>query len=172
MSVWAVATSNLQERLQSRFAATASAVKPTRQNGGRRFVPGAPEIYFHKTIDNTRLVKLDDPERKRELRMFTIAMSVLFVLCTVYVWQHFRSIEYGYNIEAAKSERDRLTEQNRELRMQEATLKDPQRIDKLARDMGLEMPRAGQVQQMDGTVETNAPVMARAAGVSVVSLSQ
>lgn len=172
MSVWAIATSTLQDRLQSRFAAPPASVKPLRRSGARRFVAGAPEIYFHKTIDNTRLVKLDDPRRKRELRMFTIAMSVLFVLCTVYVWQHFRAIEYGYNIEAAKTERDRLTEANRELRMEEATLKDPQRIDKLARNMGLEMPKAGQVQQMDGTSEVGAPVLARAAGISVVSLSQ
>lgn len=172
MSVWAVATSNIQERLQSRFAVPIAAVKPSRSNGGRRFVAGAPEIYFHKTIDNTRLVKLDDPRRKRELRMVTVAMSVLFLLCTVYVWQHFRAIEYGYNIEAAKQERDRLMEENRELRMQEAQLKDPQRIDQMARRMGLEMPRAGQVQQMEGTLEPGAPVMARAAGVSVVSLAQ
>lgn len=172
MSVWAVATSNIQERLQSRFVAPVAVTKPSRRSGARRYVPGAPEIYFSKAIDNSRLVKLDDPRRKRELRMFTVAMSVLFVLCTVYVWQHFRSIEYGYNIEAAKAERDRLTEENRQLRVQEATLKDPQRIDRLARDMGLEMPRAGQVQQMEGTTETNAPVLARAAGITVVSLAQ
>ncbi len=172
MSVWAVATSSIQERLQAHFATAVAPTKPSRRSGARRYVPGAPEIYFQKSIDNTRLVKLDDPDRKREMRMFTIAMSVLFVLCTVYVWQHFRAIEYGYNIEAAKAERDRLTEENRALRMQEATLKDPQRIDRLARDMGLQMPRAGQVQQMDGTVDSNAPVMARAAGVSVVSLAQ
>lgn len=172
MSVWAVASSSIQERLQSSFAAPVAVTKPSRRTGARRFVPGAPEIYFHKAIDNTRLVKLDDPRRKRELRMFTIAMSVLFVLCTVYVWQHFRAIEYGYNIEAAKVERDRLTEENRELRMQEATLKDPQRIDILARGLGLGTPRAGQVQQMEGTTEPSAPVMARAAGVSVVSLAQ
>lgn len=172
MSVWAVATSTIQERLQSRFAVPVAPVKPSRNSGARRFVPGAPEIYFHKAIDNTRLVKLDDPHRKRELRMFTIAMSVIFVLCTVYVWQHFRAIEYGYNIEAAKAERDRLVEANNQLRMEEATLKDPQRIDTLARGMGLGVPKAGQVQQMDGASEAGAPVMARAAGVSVVSLSQ
>ena len=170
MSVLSVAISSIQERLS--VAAPIVVPKASRRSGARRFVQGAPEIYFAKTIDNSRLVKLDDPGRKRELRMFTIAMSVLFVLCTVYVWQHFRAIEYGYNIEAAKQERDRLTEENRELRVQQATLKDPQRIDKIAREMGLEMPRAGQVQQMEGTADTNVPVMARAAGVSVVSIAQ
>lgn len=160
MSVWAIATSSIQSHFQMRSTAA------------RRYVPGAPEIYFNKAIDNSRLVKLDDPERRREIRMFTLAMSVIFVLCTMYVWQHFRSIEYGYNIEAARAERDRLTEENRELRLEEATLKSPDRIDAIARKMGFEAPQAGQVQHMDGDVDSGVPVMARAAGVSVVSLSQ
>lgn len=169
MSVLSVAISSIQERLT---AGPVVAPAKSRRSGARRFVPGAPEIFFAKPIDNSRLVKLDDPDRKRELRMFTIAMSVLFVLCTVYVWQHFRSIEYGYNIEAARQERDRLAQENRELRVEQAELKDPQRIDSLAHKLGLDTPRAGQVQQMDGAAETNAPVMARAGGVSVVSLAQ
>lgn len=167
MSVWAVATSTLQDALQSRVKVATTPVPVS-----RRFVPGAPEVYFHKGIDNSRLVKLDDPRRKREIRMFTVAMSVLFVLATVYVWQHFRAIEYGYNIEAQRIERDRLIEENRALRLEEASLKDPERIDKMARSMGLDVPRAGQVQQMDVSSDVNAPVMARATPVSVVSLSQ
>jgi cell division protein FtsL len=170
MSVWAGATSSLQEALLSRVR-SATAVSPAPRAAGRRFVPGSPEVYLHKAIDNSRLVKLDDPHRRREMRMFAIAMAVLFALCTVYVWQHFRAIEYGYNIEAAKVERDRLIEQNHALRLQEASLKDPERIDKIARSMGFDVPHAGQVQQMDVAPDTNSPVMARA-GITVVSLSQ
>ncbi len=170
MSVWAVATSGLQEILQSRAKSAVATDAPVRRVP-KRFVPGAPEVYFHKAIDNTRLVKLDDPIRKREMRMFTIAMSVIFVLCTVYVWQHFRAIEYGYNIEAAKQERDRLIDEKRELQLREAELKDPQRIDKLAKSQGFDVPHAGQIQQMDAVPDSNGPVMARA-GVTVVSLSQ
>jgi cell division protein FtsL len=170
MSVWAVATSGLQEILRSRAKSAIVTDVPVRRTP-RRYVPGAPEVYFQKAIDNTRLVKLDDPVRKREMRMFTIAMSVIFVLCTVYVWQHFRAIEYGYNIEAAKADRDRLIEQSRVLKLEEASLKDPERIDRLARSMGFDVPQAGQVQHMDAAPDSNGPVMARA-GVTVVSLSQ
>lgn len=170
MSVWAVATSSLQEAFLSRVKSVAGAGLPSRA-AGRRFVPGSPEIYFTKAIDNSRLVKIDDPAHKREMRMFMIAAAVVFVLCTVYVWQHFRAIEYGYNIEAAKVQRDQLTEQNRALRLEDASLKDPERIDKLSRAMGFEVPRAGQVEQMDAAPDSNGPVMARA-GISVVSLAQ
>jgi cell division protein FtsL len=104
--------------------------------------------------------------------MFTIALAILFVLVTVYVYQHFKAIEYGYSIQELKQQRDALSETNRELRLEEASLKDPERIDALARGMGLQLPQAGQVQQMDVNVDLGGPVMARAAGVSVISLSQ
>ena len=38
---------------------------------------------------------------------------------------------------------------NRALRLEEASLKDPERIDAIARRMGLQSPQAGQVQEMD-----------------------
>src|ERR1700722_8803815 len=46
-----------------------------------------PEIFFTKHIDNSRIVKADDPERQREMRSFTGVMGVLFMLGMVYVWQ-------------------------------------------------------------------------------------
>ena len=36
-----------------------------------------PEVFFTKHIDNSRMVKADDPERRREMRTFTAVMSVL-----------------------------------------------------------------------------------------------
>ena len=40
----------------------------------RRSVAGiTPEFYFQKTIDNSRLVKVSDPQRRREIRMFSAA---------------------------------------------------------------------------------------------------
>jgi len=36
----------------------------------RRSVAGiTPEFYFQKTIDNSRLVKISDPRRRREIRI-------------------------------------------------------------------------------------------------------
>ena len=42
-----------------------------------------PEVFFAKHIDNTRIVKADDPERRREMRTFTGTMSILFLLVMV-----------------------------------------------------------------------------------------
>src|SRR6201995_5165094 len=84
-----------------------------------------PEVFFAKYIDNSRIVKADDPERRREMRQFTAAMSVLFLLVMVYVWQHFSAIEIGYHVEAQKIQVEQLREQNRQLRLSEAQLTDP-----------------------------------------------
>src|SRR5437660_7428629 len=112
----------------------------------RRSVAGiTPEFYFQKTIDNSRLVKISDPQRRREIRMFSASVAALFLLMMFYAWQHFSSIEYGYRIEAQRSERERLVEMNHTLKLEEASLRDPGRIDTLARQMGLESPQPEQV---------------------------
>src|SRR5215472_18806477 len=96
---------------------------------GRRSVAGiTPEFYFQKTIDNSRLVRLTDPQRRREIRMFSAVVSLFFLMAIFYTWQHFRSLEYGYQIEAQKTEHDRLVEVNRNLKLEQAWLRDPGRI--------------------------------------------
>jgi cell division protein FtsL len=110
---------------------------------------GTPEIYFTKSIDNSRLVKIEDPRRAREMRQFGIALACLFLFVMAYAFQHFRAIEYGYKIEALKSKRDSVVEMNRALRLEEASLRDPERIDRMARAMGLQSPEAGQVIEMN-----------------------
>jgi cell division protein FtsL len=129
---------------------------------------GTPEIYFPKAIDNSRLVKVADPRRAREMRQFTLVLVVLFALVMVYAWQHFSAVEYGYKIEALKSDRDSMAELNRALRLEQASLRDPERIDALARNMGLQTPGPGQVVHMEGADDSGGPVMARAGVVVVV----
>ena len=138
---------------------------------GRRYAySGTPEIYFPQAIDNSRLVKVADVERRREMRNFAIALAVLFAFVMLYAWQHFSAIEYGYKIEAARTQRDALAESNRELRLELASLRDPERIDALARRMGLDTPQVGQVVRMDPTDrDLGGPVMARASDVAVIS---
>jgi cell division protein FtsL len=109
-----------------------------------------PEMFFTKHIDNSRIVKADDPERRREMRSFTIAMTLFFALTMVYVWQHFSAIEVGYNVESQKAQVEKLREENRQLRLNEAQLSDPGRIDHIARQLGLDEPQPGQVVRQDG----------------------
>jgi cell division protein FtsL len=130
---------------------------------------GTPEIYFTKAIDNSRLVKVEDPRRAREMRQFGIALGCLFLFVMAYAFQHFKAIEYGYKIESLKAQRDNLIEMNRALRLEEASLRDPERIDRMARALGLQSPQAGQVIRMDNSLpESSGSVVASLAAVSVV----
>jgi cell division protein FtsL len=120
-----------------------------------------PEVFFTKRIDNSRLVTADDPQRAREMRSFAAAMALLFALIMVYGWQHFSAIEYGYRIESEKQQIELLNEQNRELRLTEAQLGSAERIDVMARQLGLALPRPGQVAHPENAPDAGAPVLAQ-----------
>ena len=134
---------------------------------------GTPEIYFAKRIDNSRLVKIGDPKRRREMVSLGITLAIFFLLVMVYLWQHFSAIEYGYKIEQLKSERDTIAESMRTLGLEEASLKDLSRIERMARELGMQPPSEGQWQPLDGGAEDpSTPVMAKANGIMVVSEMQ
>jgi hypothetical protein len=122
-----------------------------------------PEVYCAKHLDNSRLVTEADPQRAREMRTFGIAMVALFLLVMVYVVQHFQSIEYGYRIEAQKQEMQSLSEQNRQLKLAEAELNAPLRLDAIARTYGMDAPLPSQlVRPEEVPQQDSAPVLARA----------
>jgi cell division protein FtsL len=97
-------------------------------------------------------------------------LSVLFLFVMVYLWQHFSAIEYGYRIEQLTVQRNAITESNRALSLEEASLKDPARIDRLAKQIGMQRPAGGQLQPMDSPIaDPSTPVMAQANGIMVIS---
>lgn len=120
-----------------------------------------PEFHFPKHLDNSRLVKAPDPVRAREMRVFSAAVTVLFSLVMVYGLQHFYAIESSYHVESEKQVLEQLREQNRQLRLSEAELAQPARIDKMARQLGLAAPQPGQVVQANGRSDPSAPALAQ-----------
>src|ERR1700677_1460526 len=97
------------------------------------------------------------------------ALCLQIVLVMGWGLQHFRAIQYGYNSGPLRDERRRLMEMNRALRLEEASLRDPERIDVMARKLGLQSPQPGQVLRMDAVSDAGAPVMASMTPVAVVS---
>lgn len=132
------------------------ALQPLRRRGIR-----TPEVLFIKHFDNSRLVKAPDPVRARQMRSFAAAVAVLFSLVMVYGLQHFSAIEGSYRVESEKQQLDQLREQNRQLRLAEAQLSQPGRIDTLARRMGLAAPHPGQVVLANPHPENGSPVLAQ-----------
>jgi cell division protein FtsL len=132
------------------------ALQPQRRRGAC-----TPEFFFVKRIDNSRLVKVTDPIRARQMRTFSAAVALLFSLVMVYGLQHFSAIESGYRVESEKQVLDQLREENRQLRLAEAQLTQPGRIDPMARELGLVEPQPGQVIHPNAGSEIGTPAIAQ-----------
>lgn len=133
------------------------ATQALRRRGAR-----TPEFYFTKHFDNSRLVKAPDPARVREMRVFSAAVTLLFSLIMIYGLQHFSAIERSYHVEAEKQVVEQLREENRQLRLSEAQLTQPVRIDGMARQLGLTAPQPGQVVHPSAVPDASAPALAQA----------
>jgi cell division protein FtsL len=84
----------------------------------------------------------------------------------IYGLQHFYAIEGGYRVESEKQALEQLREDNRQLRLAEAQLTQPRRIDTMARRLGLAEPVPGQVIHPNARVDASAPVLAQMAAPS------
>lgn len=136
----------------------------------RRRCMRTPEFPFPKSFDNSRLIKTPDPARPRQIRLFLATITILFSLTMLYGLQHYSARMSGYQIESEKQLREQLREENRELRLTEAQLTQPGRIDKMARELGLAEPQPGQVVHPAVALDTSAPALAQA--VAPVSQAQ
>jgi cell division protein FtsL len=112
-----------------------------------------PQVYFTKRIDNSRLVREVELEKWREYFNLLGLGILVFVFVLLFSWQHLKCVQDGYEIEGLKAQRVKLQEWNRQLRLSEAGLTDPQRIDTLARKDGMVSPSPQQVIQWNGVDE-------------------
>ena len=75
-----------------------------------------------------------------------IALMVVFIAeLLVYTWCRVQYVRTGYEITEATKEHQRLTELHRKLKVEEARLRSPERIIRIARQRGLVMPDPKQV---------------------------
>ena len=136
------------------MATVAVTLPRTRRRPRNQTVAGRavfPEIYFVKQIDNSRLRREVDREKRRKCFSLLGLGILVFLFFMLFAWQHFQCLRYGYQIEDLKGARATLEECNHRLRLQEAALADPQRIDTLARtELGLTSPEPRQVIPVGG----------------------
>lgn len=105
-----------------------------------------PDTYFVKRIDNSRLRREVDREKRSECYGLLALGVLVFLFILLYGVEHFACVRHGYQIEDLKSQKTTLEEWNRQLRLRQAALTDPQRIDTLARQgLGLAPPAPQQL---------------------------
>lgn len=129
----------------------------------------AAQIYWVKRIDNSRLVRRRNPTlRGRTCASLLALAAVCLAVVLLCAWQHFRYLDTGYRLEELRAELEAAREWNRTLRLEQASLADPMRVDLLARaHLGLEAPVAGQWIPVGGENVVRAePILARRLSVS------
>jgi len=104
------------------------------------------EVHLENRIINTNVVRETDPKSQRDYIVVTVLAAVFLFGLLGYAWQHYRWIQYGYRIEEAQKKKEQLDEIGRQLRLERATLRNPQRIDAIARrELGMLAPVPGQL---------------------------
>jgi cell division protein FtsL len=104
------------------------------------------EVHFEKRIINNNVLREADTKSHRDYIVITILAAMLLFGLFAYGWQHYRSIQYGYRIEEARKKKEQLAEISRQLRLERAMLRNPQRIDSIARhQLGMVAPAPGQL---------------------------
>jgi cell division protein FtsL len=117
---------------------------------GKRKRGVVAEFQTVKRIDNSRLVRNVEPARMRNLLRMLALGSIVAAFLMLYVFQHFHCIDLSYQLEALKAQQTQAAALNSELKLEIAGLRDPMRIDMIARRrLGLTEPLPSQVRDYD-----------------------
>jgi cell division protein FtsL len=110
--------------------------------------PAMVEFHTVKRIDNTRLVRHVEPVKMRNLCKTAALGAVVAICCMLYIYQHFRCIDLSFQLEDLRFKQVQSLALNGALKLEIATLRDPRRIDLLARhQLGLTEPTPTQVRE-------------------------
>jgi cell division protein FtsL len=121
------------------------------------------EFHTVKRIDNSRLVRAAEPVRLQGFYRTAGWGALIAVFLMFYVYQHFRCIDLSFQLEDLKARQTKISALNSELRLEIEGLRDPRRIDVIARrQLGLTEPLPTQVQEYE------APAGAEVASVRYV----
>src|SRR5262245_18032920 len=119
------------------------------------------EVHLEKRIINNNVVREADSKSRRDYIVVNALGAVFLFGLFAYGWQHYQWIQYGYRIAEAQKKKDRLAEIVRQLRLERASLRSPQRIDSIARgEIGMVVPAPGQLATFSADAPLTIPVPA------------
>jgi len=111
---------------------------------------GMAEFQTVKRIDNSRLVRNVDPAKMSNLWRTVALGGAVAAFFMLYVFQHFRCIDLSFQLEALRAQETKAAALNSELKLEIAGLRNPMRIDVIARrQLGLSEPLPTQVQEYE-----------------------
>jgi cell division protein FtsL len=114
----------------------------------RKNKPAMMAFQTVKRIDNSRLVRHVEPAKMRGLYKTAGLGGIVAIFFMLYIYQHFRCIDLSFQLEEMKAKQQTAQAYNGQLKLEIATLRDPRRIDLLARhQLGLTQPVATQIRE-------------------------
>src|SRR5260370_34690279 len=117
---------------------------------GKKKNPAMTEFHTVKRIDNSRLVRHVEPVKLRKLYRTVALGGVVAAFFTLYIYQHFRCIDLSFQLEDVKARQSEVASLNSSLKLESAGLRNPMRIDVIARrQLGLTEPLPTQVQEYE-----------------------
>jgi cell division protein FtsL len=120
----------------------------------RRKKTAHTEFHTVKRIDNSRLVRAMEPVRLQGFYRSACWGGLIAVFLMFYVYQHFRCIDLSFQLEDLKGRQTKMSALNSELRLEIEGLRDPRRIDVIARrQLGLTEPLPTQVQEFEAPAD-------------------
>ena len=116
----------------------------------RKKAPVMTEFHTVKRIDNSRIVRHVEPVKMRKLYRTAALGGVIAAFFMLYIYQHFRCIDLSFQLEGVKARQVEAASLNSSLKLEIAGLRNPMRIDIIARrQLGLTEPLPTQVQEYE-----------------------
>jgi cell division protein FtsL len=116
----------------------------------KKKVPAMLEFQTVKRIDNSRLVRHVEPVKMRSFYRTVALSSIVAVFFMLYIYQHFRCIDLSFQLEGLRAKQADAASLNSSLKLEIASLRNPLRIDVIARrQLGLTEPLPAQVQEFE-----------------------
>lgn len=89
----------------------------------------------------------DDIAKTRFLFRVLFLVAFMSILSLFYIWSRVQIVQYGYEINALEVKNRGLVDENKKLKVEVATLKAPDRIEKIAKEkLGMGLPAPEQIE--------------------------
>lgn len=110
-----------------------------------RSFPGEDVFFYCKKIDNSRLIRQDDPKASKACWSAIGAATAIVGLLTLAMVPSVANTVAGYRLESLRAEERKLLDERRNLDLEEARMVSPDRLAKLAEKHNLVTPKNNQV---------------------------
>ncbi len=120
-----------------------------------RPLPNEDVYFFSKRIDNSRIVREDNPQARGECWSAIGAGCAIVALVVSMLVPKLGGILIGYQIQALQQEHQRLLDERANLIVEEAALTSPDRLGQLAGSRGLSLvkPEPGQIVHLNSKAD-------------------